>query len=343
MKKHFLFSTMFALTTALSYGQAITAKKSSTNPTPVTCPDNDPLNPIIGKEYTYKGTGTPTGGTYHIFATNSTNFITNGNLNTTDAYTTGDKIMTTDADYNNPNNNTGEAKLSWSSVAANPSFVVVQYKQNGTCTTDNLKVYKIVPKNAFTIELHNMEKDAGNNLTTKVNTNVDVCSGAVKEATYDTGNDKMKYNYGSQSFFYELVAANYDNKTFEAKFKLSGLDTNQSAKLKWGVDKTAINNDLGTITSGGAEVSVTVTADASVNPSAGVSIYLELVVENGSYEGTSPSNITLSADATTGTGTNKIKDVKADCTEEADFADTATQTLKARPTINANSGTFITQ
>ena len=338
MKKHFLFSTMFALTAALSYGQAITATTGSA-PTPVTCTD-DALHPIIGKEYTYKGTGDPTGGTYHIFATNSTNFITNGTLNSAGAYNTGDQITTTDANYNNSNNNSGEATLSWSSAATKPSFVVVQYKQSGTCTTDNLKVYKIVPKNAFTIELRNMEKDAGNTFTTKT-TNVDVCSGAVKSATYNTVNDKMEYNYGSQSFFYELIAANYDNKTFEAKFKLSGLDTNQSAKLKWGVDKTAINNDLGTITSGGAEVSVTVTADASVNPSAGVSIYLELVVENGSYEGTSPSNITLSADATTGTGTNKIKDVKADCTEEADFADTATQTLKARPTINANSGTFI--
>ena len=79
MKKHFLFSTMFALTTALSYGQAITATTGSA-PTPVTCTD-DALHPIIGKEYTYKGTGTPTGGTYHIFATNSTNFITNGALN----------------------------------------------------------------------------------------------------------------------------------------------------------------------------------------------------------------------------------------------------------------------
>ena len=343
MKKHFLFSTMFALTTALSYGQATTAT-TGTAPTPVTCTD-DALHPIIGKEYTYKATGTPTGGTYHIFATNKTNFIaTNGDLDTAGAYTTGNQITTTDANYNVGTNNNGEAKLSWSSAAANPSFVVVQYKQNGTCTTDNLKVYKIVPKNAFTIELHNMEKDARNNLTTKVNTNVDVCSGAVKEATYDTGNDKMKYNYGSQSFFYELVAANYDNKTFEAKFKLSGLDTNQSAKLKWGVDKAAINNDLGDIISGGAEVSVTVNADASVNPSAGVSIYLELVVENGSYEGTSPSNITLSADATTGTGTNKIKDVKADCTEEDDFADKAIQVLKARPTISPDTGlNLITQ
>jgi hypothetical protein len=339
MKKHFLFSTMFALTTALSYGQTVATTGST--PTPVTCTD-DALHPIIGKEYTYKGTGTPTGGTYHIFATNSTNFIQNGALNSAGAYTSGNQITTTDANYNVGTNNNGEAKLSWSSAAAKPSFVVVQYKQNGTCSTDNLKVYKIEPKNAFTIELRNMEKGTGNTFTTKTTNDVDVCSANIQSATYN--GTKMEYNYGSQSFFYELIAANYDNKTFEAKFKLSGLDTNQSAKLKWGVDKTAINNDLGNIISGGAEVSVTVTADASVNPSAGVSIYLELVVENGSYEGTSDKNITLSADATTGTGTNKLKDVKANCDEEADFADEAVQTLKARPAINPNTGlNFIAQ
>ena len=98
MKKHFLFSTMFALTAALSYGQATTAT-TGTAPTPVTCTD-DALHPIIGKEYTYKGTGTPAGGTYHIFATNSTNFIQNGALNTTGAYTATNGLLKAGTGYN---------------------------------------------------------------------------------------------------------------------------------------------------------------------------------------------------------------------------------------------------
>ncbi|MDO4881011.1 MAG: hypothetical protein Q3983_07005 [Capnocytophaga sp.] len=333
MKKHFLFLSMFALTSALSYGQQVATTGSA--PTPVTCPDNDPLNPIIGKEYTYKGTGSPTGGTYHIFATNSTNFIQNGALVTTGAYTTGNQITTTDASYNVGTNNNGEVKLAWTGAAANPSFVAIQYKTpTGACTTDNLKVYKITPKNAFTIELRNME-NAGGTFTTKT-TNVDVCSANVQSATYNTGTDRIEYDYGKQSFYYELIAANYD-KTFEAKFKLSGLQTGQSAKLKWGTDKTAITNDLGNIISDGAEVTVTVTADSNVTPSAGVSIYLELEVTNGTYEGTTDKPITLSADATT--GANNLKDVKTDCSDEDDFADKAIQTLKARPAIAPNTGT----
>ena len=310
MKKHFLFSTMFALTAALSYGQATTAT-TGTAPTPVTCTD-DALHPIIGKEYTYKGTGTPAGGTYHIFATNSTNFIQNGALNTTGAYT-----------------------------AANPSFVVIQYKQNGTCTTDNLKVYKIEPKNAFIIEIRNMKKGTGNNFTTEaLNTNIDVCSANIQSATYN--GTKMVYNYGSQSFYYELIAANYD-KDFTPKVKIDGLQTGQTAKLKWGYSKTTMNTEIASVTNNTEVTLPKIIADTAIEPSKGVSIYLELVVENGSYEGTTDKNITLSVDATS--GTKNFKNVKrTDCSDEADFADKAIQVLKARPAISPNTGVnFITQ
>ena len=338
MKKHFLFSTMFALTTALSYGQATTAT-TGTAPTPVTCTD-DALHPIIGKEYSYKGTGTPAGGTYHIFATNSTNFIQNGALNTTGAYTATNGLLKAGTGYNVNTNSTGETKLSWSGAAANPSFVVIQYKQNGTCTTDNLKVYKIEPKNAFIIEIRNMKKGTGNNFTTEaLNTNIDVCSANIQSATYN--GTKMVYNYGSQSFYYELIAANYD-KDFTPKVKIDGLQTGQTAKLKWGHSKTTMNTEIASVTNNTEVTLPKIIADTAIEPSKGVSIYLELVVENGSYEGTTDKNITLSVDATS--GTKNFKNVKrADCSDEADFADKAIQVLKARPAINPNSGTFITQ
>lgn len=339
MKKHFLFSTMFALTAALSYGQTVATTGST--PTAVSCQDNE-LNPIIGKEYTYKGTGTPAGGKYHIFATNNPNFITNGALSTTGIYTATSTsgLLKAGTGYNDATNSTGEVKLSWSSAAANPSFVVVQYKQNGTCSTDNLKVYKIVPKNAFTIEIRNMEKGTGNTFTTKT-TSVDVCSGNVQSARYDNATNKVVYDYGSQSFYYELIAANYD-KTFTPKVQVTGLQAGQTAELKWGVSKTAITHSLGNITNTSTISVPSVTADPAVDPTKGVSIYFELVVKNGSYEGTSDSTITLKVDATS--GANNLKDVKTDCTEEADFADNVSQKLKARPTINPNTGlNFIAQ
>ena len=338
MKKHFLFSTMFALTAALSYGQTVATTGST--PTAVSCQDNE-LNPIIGKEYTYKGTGTPTGGTYQIFATNNANFINNGTLNSGGAYTTTNGLLKAGTGYNVNNNGTGEVKLSWSSAAANPSFVVVQYKQNGTCTTDNLKVYKIEPKNAFIIEIRNMKKGTGNNFTTEaLNTNIDVCSANIQSATYN--GTKMVYNYGSQSFYYELIAANYD-KDFTPKVKIDGLQTGQTAKLKWGYSKTTMNTEIASVTNNTEVTLPKIIADTAIEPSKGVSIYLELVVENGSYEGTTDKNITLSVDATS--GTKNFKNVKrTDCSDEADFADKAIQVLKARPAISPNTGVnFITQ
>jgi hypothetical protein len=338
MKKHFLFSTMFALTAALSYGQTVATTGST--PTPVTCTD-DALHPIIGKEYTYKGTGTPTGGTYHIFATNSTNFIQNGALNTTGAYTATNGLLKAGTGYNVNTNSTGETKLSWSGAATNPSFVVIQYKQNGTCTTDNLKVYKIEPKNAFIIEIRNMKKGTGNNFTTEaLNTNIDVCSANIQSATYN--GTKMVYNYGSQSFYYELIAANYD-KDFTPKVKIDGLQTGQTAKLKWGYSKTTMNTEIASVTNNTEVTLPKIIADTAIEPSKGVSIYLELVVENGSYEGTTDKNITLSVDATS--GAKNFKNVKrADCSDEADFADKAIQVLKARPAISPNTGVnFIAQ
>ena len=338
MKKHFLFSTMFALTAALSYGQTVATTGST--PTPVTCTD-DALHPIIGKEYTYKGTGTPTGGTYHIFATNSTNFIQNGALNTTGAYTATNGLLKAGTGYNVNTNSTGETKLSWSGAATTPSFVVIQYKQNGTCTTDNLKVYKIEPKNAFIIEIRNMKKGTGNNFTTEaLNTNIDVCSANIQSATYN--GTKMVYNYGSQSFYYELIAANYD-KDFTPKVKIDGLQTGQTAKLKWGYSKTTMNTEIASVTNNTEVTLPKIIADTAIEPSKGVSIYLELVVENGSYEGTTDKNITLSVDATS--GAKNFKNVKrADCSDEADFADKAIQVLKARPAISPNTGVnFIAQ
>ena len=338
MKKHFLFSTMFALTAALSYGQTVATTGST--PTPVTCTD-DALHPIIGKEYTYKGTGTPTGGTYHIFATNSTNFIQNGALNTTGAYTATNGLLKAGTGYNVNTNSTGETKLSWSGAATNPSFVVIQYKQNGTCTTDNLKVYKIEPKNAFIIEIRNMKKGTGNNFTTEaLNTNIDVCSANIQSATYN--GTKMVYNYGSQSFYYELIAANYD-KDFTPKVKIDGLQTGQTAKLKWGYSKTTMNTEIASVTNNTEVTLPKIIADTAIEPSKGVSIYLELVVENGSYEGTTDKNITLSVDATS--GAKNFKNVKrADCSDEADFADKAIQVLKARPAISPNTSVnFIAQ
>ena len=104
-----------------------------------------------------------------------------------------------------------------------------------------------------------------------------------------------------------------------------------------------MNTEIASVTNNTEVTLPKIIADTAIEPSKGVSIYLELVVENGSYEGTTDKNITLSVDATS--GTKNFKNVKrTDCSDEADFADKAIQVLKARPAISPNTGVnFITQ
>lgn len=342
MKRNFFLSALFACVsfTALAQAPATTpVAKKGTAPTAVSCATNDPLNPIVGREYTYTATGTPAGGKFHFLATNQTTFMTGGNLITTGAYTAGNQLVSAGASYNSDANTTNNVKLAWSNTAATPSFLVAHYTNPtaaNTCANDNIKVWKITPKNAFTIEFRNV--DAADNNTSKAG-NVDVCFGEVKSASYDATNDKVVYDYGEQKLYYELIVANYD-KTFKPTLKLEGLNAAQTATLKWGVEKTAITN---AITGTNNEfVLPKITADTAAKPEEGVSIYVEVTIANGKFEGITDQTITLKADATTGAN-DTIKDVKfADCTERDAFDAKTTQTLKARPTVAENAtGTFI--
>lgn len=344
MKRNFFLSALFACVsfTALAQAPATPVAKKGTAPTAVSCATNDPLNPIVGREYTYTATGTPAGGKFHFLATNQPNFMAGGNLITTGAYTAGNQLVSAGASYNSDANTTNNVKLAWSNSAAATSFLVAHYTNPtaaNTCANDNIKVWKITPKNAFTIEFRNV--DAADNNTSKAG-NVDVCFGEVKSASYDAATDKVVYDYGEQKLYYELIVANYD-KTFKPTFQIDGLDAAQIASLKWGVDKTAINTAVALKTGTTNEFELPkITADAAAKPEEGVSIYVEVTIANGKFEGIADQTITLKADATTGAN-DTIKDVKfADCSERDAFDAKTTQTLKARPVVAQNAtGTFI--
>lgn len=335
-KKIILLVGLACTMVGFSYGQATqTAKKGSTA-TPIACV-GDPLHPIIGTtyEYTAIADAAHAGGKYHFFATNLTEFVTNGALNTTGAYTDGSQLFVKSGTYN-LEEDTGKISLSWSSSSGSKSFLVVKYTDDDNCKNDNLKVFKIEPKNAFSIEWRNI-KDIAKPLdsTNFVKDVVDVCLSSVKSATYNTTEDKMEYDYGEQPLYYELIASNYD-KSFKPSFKVSGLDQSQEAELYWGYSKDDISNKVTGDLSTKVELQEIV-ADSGADPKEGVSIYLKLVVKNKTHEGIADQEITIAADATT--GANSIKDVKTDCSgDETDFGKTIIQKLKARPEITAAGG-----
>lgn len=347
MKRNFFLSALFACVsfTALAQAPATPVAKKGTTPTAVSCATNDPLKPIIGKTYTYTATGNPADGNFQFFATNATTFMTAGALNLTGAYTAGNQLVSAGATYNKTDNTTNNVTIAWSNTAAATSFLVAHYKNktgagSDNCANDNIKVWKITPKNAFTIEFRNIDKTKTTNDTTK--DKIDVCFGKVASASYDTASDKMVYDYGEQKLYYELIVANYD-KTFKPTFQIDGLDAAQVASLKWGVDKTSINTSVALKTGTTNEFELPrITADAAAKPEEGVSIYLELTIANKTFEGIADKIITLKGDATTGAN-DTIKDVKFDdCNERTAFDARIEQTLKARPTVaETSTGAFI--
>ncbi|MFK8281167.1 hypothetical protein [Capnocytophaga cynodegmi] len=330
-----ILSMALAIFSASAYAQVTTKATHGTTPTQnVICTDNA-QNPIIGKKYIYTVTGED--GKYHFFATDNSNFINNGTLANAGAYTNDGQITVSSGSYNNADSENKSIELAWTNAASSTSYLVVNHTpRTGCTTTNNLKVLKIEPKNAFFIELRNMN-GAKETQAQSATSNVDVCLGGIKSAQI-TG-DNVVYDYGEQSLFYELIAANYD-KSFVPQIKLEGLKTGQTATLKWGYTKNEITQVLATINSTQVNNPINlpeIIADETVIPANGVSIYLELVINNGKEEGLADQSITLLADATTGVNKN-IKDVKTDCSEEDDFADKAIQTLKARATITAGAG-----
>ncbi|ATA89022.1 hypothetical protein CGC58_04410 [Capnocytophaga stomatis] len=325
-----------AIVSTGAYAQAQDRATKGTAPTQnVNCVDNA-QNPIVGKKYTYTVDGPE--GKYHFFATNNTTFINDGNLLTTGAYTEGGgQIKVTTGSYNDANSESKSIELAWTNVAGT-SYLVVNHTPKANCTTaNNLKVLKIQPKNAFFIELRNMNNGKQTQASSALS-NVEVCLGTIKSAEIE--GDQVAYNYGEQSLFYELTAVNYD-KSFVPQIKLEGLKTGQTATLKWGYNRDNISQVLKTINVADINQPIDfpeIVADELIDPSEGVSIYLELVINNGKEEGLVDQPITLLADATTGINKN-IKDVKVtDCSEENDFADKAIQTLKARATVTAGTG-----
>ena len=206
--------------------------------------------------------------------------------------------------------------------------MVLEYK--GPTCSNNMKVYQIIPKNAFTVDILNIKS---NGLTPLAYGTTDTqCYADIASAKFVAPN--MVYDYGVNKMYFEVVAANFTG-SFTPSFKLSGLKTGQAALVEWTVDKTfasgltalgsAQNAATGTpLNFAGTAVNTTV-----ANTTAGVSIYVRVTISNGLYEGLSDDNITMAVEAVNAVGESDIDN--ATCAAPAStFEDTATQTLNMR-------------
>ncbi len=349
MKQLILLVLVTGMVATSAFGQ--TAVTGSA-PQPTTCTD-DPLHPIAGKPYDYSAILNPSGGNTYWYATKSTTFVTAGARTAVEIVDDGTTIQTGASNYRTAGagaSSPTKTSVTWTSgglkgvdATANPLFMVLEYK--GPTCSNNMKVFQILPKNAFTVDILNIKNNGLSPLA--YGTNDTQCYADIASAKFVAPN--MVYDYGVNKLYFEVVAANFTG-SFTPSFKLSGLKTGQSALVEWTVDKTFAGgfNVLGaaqnattgtTLDFAGSPVTTNV-----ANTSLGVSVYVRVTVTNGLYEGLTDDNVSLAVEAVNAAGDSDIDN--ATCAAPATpFEDVATQTLNMRPTVTSDpaTGAFVTQ
>jgi len=376
MKKQILFLSFLVLAVLASVTNSWAQPYATLGAAPrgVSCED-DELHPIAGKLYTYEvATNPATGNQITWWATQDPTFVTTDGSGTR-TYNTASALTVASGDLIQAGTNyaaaTADAKsvtITWSdailsntdyqgdptAVGAKPTFIAAYV--NGVCS-DNLKVFEINPIEAFTVDIRNFDND---DLTTPLDydTEDDQCIDKVSSATYSVASHEMEYEYGWNTFYYEVIAANFSNY-YTPVFSLDGLGDTQTATIQWTISKPADFATATWYTFDQAETDISahqkVYVESSTNTSTGVSIYVRVVVTNNQFENNVTANpsgidITLAVDGVNSVGTWDVDNwdetatpavLACTPTVAADQEDKAVQTLLPRPEVTEGTTSTI--
>lgn len=357
MKKQLLVIVLAIIALGFS-----TSSYAQLAPRPVTCLTADALHPVAGTPYNYEvNVPTPPGTkTYTWLVTQDQTFVTAGALVATPQVVGGPILAAASGWYNTSTLDANTISLTWQSFAydpANPVFIVIFVKNTtATCVSQNVKVYKIEPQNSFTLDIANqngsMVTQAG------YGSNIDRCISDIVSSTYDaTAPEGILNDYGVDYLYYEVVAANWSD-AWNLSVQLTNVDPLEHVTVEWTSDPTyatGLHVMTGSAVGTGATPTVYTTTD-NVTPSsgtfvgaAGESIFIRVTLDhsdmtNPSWEGLTDEVIALAVDGVTvpvtGTGVGDIHTAAGGSPSTCPWVDLfandiATQTLKARPTINA--------
>jgi hypothetical protein len=325
----FLVMAVFA-NVNVSYGQALPGSL----PKPILC-TTGPLEPIAGRPYDYSATFAPDGGTAFWYATKSMNIVT-GSARSATVEAAGGTVVSVATNYaanQSPTSGASLTSITWNSAGlstvtpAAPLFVVVEYANPVANCANNLKVFNIIPKNAFTVDIRSMEKDGTGPAAYGAKTTQ--CSADVLSATYNPTSLSMNMEYGVQTLYYEVIAANFTG-SFTPSFQISGLAAGQTAELFWGLTAATATTSLGAIVNTTTVAGTSVTT-AQTNTKDGVSIFMKVVIQNVKVENLAGETIALAVDAVNAEGLNDV--LESDCSVNTAFADVASQDITLRPTV----------
>jgi hypothetical protein len=304
MKKQLLILAAVMLTIGISTSMAQLAPRT------ITCLPADALHPIAGTPYTYEvNVPTPPGTkTYLWRVTQDQTFITNKVLVATPEIPgTSAFLAAAGANYNVGTVDGNSISLTWNSFTydpANPVFVIINVvNDNGTCSPNNMKVYKIQPINAFTLDIANLDRNKV--LQPGYGTNIDRCISDIVSADYDpTAPEGVLYDFGADTLYYEVSAANW-SVSWLPSITISGLDAEETvSEVVWSTS-TAFGTTHAFTLAAGVYTSVdpVVPSTGTTIGAAGESIFIRVIIDhtNGTnnYEGLTAEQIALAVDGIT--------------------------------------------
>jgi hypothetical protein len=327
----------------------------------VTCLPNDALHPVPGNPYDYTVTvPTPAGNkSYTWFVTQDPRFIDAGVLTTNREVAGGAHISALGPGYNDVATGTASLSITWKSFApdqALPVFVVLNVDNVAStpdaCTTTNMKVFKIEPINAFTLDIANVSPAGG--APAAYETPIDRCIHSLVSATYEaTEPDGILYDFGVDYLYFAVTAANFSTSWLPS-LKIMAIDPKETVTaVEWFRPSDNIFAAPNAMPLSGstyiATDPVTVTDASGTVGAAGECIVVRVTIDhtNGvnQYQGLTDETITVAVDGKTQLAlATPLGDVHfsktignaADCGNEDAFRnDVATQIIKARPDITA--------
>jgi hypothetical protein len=367
MKKQILFLAMFTLAMIFAgtnnvFGQALSPSPYTPASTPIPLANcvGTPQQPKAGVSYNYELDNTSADATgYRFWATKNPNFISLvGGVTTLNQATDSLKrnysteLFGYSANYLTESA-TNSVDITWGpdllsrtsyqtavgspgTVAAPTSTFVVGWAIG---CADNIKVWEIDPSPSFTVDIKIIDDAtklplAYNDLT------AEQCIDEVRAAKYNPATFEVDYNFGWDTLYYEVVAANFVTSWLPTFF-MTGLGdaTIQEARIDWASSwanaRTGTFIDGGDITAGTVTGTVPLTA---VNPNTnnGVSLFVRVLISNNNFEGLAAQTIGLSVAGEDEVGFDIDDDLA--CTVPANAADaadddTTTREITPRPTI----------
>ncbi len=389
MKKQILFLAMITLAfifagTSKVFAQppldpGVTLPTGTNQPIPplscVTSADQ-PLHPFAGVLYDYSllNTGAEeTAANWTWWATKDPDFITTaGTLNLGTALTVASgALVSTSADYGTDNTGTAlgsnTVQIAWSAnvlagteyqgdaaaagTPADPSPTFVVGYAEGVDCADNIQVYEINPAPNFTIDIAPIDTVSGNTQGWG-DALLEYCVDDVQSAIYNSTNHDLDMDYGHNTIYFEVAAANFVTDWTPTFRILQGLRTSQTAVISmyptlgdaqagtnqiWASGDLAVA-DMNTDIATGEQLTATNPADVAV----GVSVYVKVVITNNQEESLTSNPFQLAVDAQDQTQTGIWDMEDDDCgvdptTITPDQVDEATITITPRPALEHNT------